>query len=244
MRNQEDYLNKIEDFSKVTLPNIDINQKDKEKIKENIMKLIKKLQEKNLDEFKININEDDIEAIKNNLGEDSDKRVYGVKDSKVMKEIIEQTIANELKGENIIQSIEYELPSIIYWGRSAIFNYAYVTDKEFIWYSFTIDYQLVSKGREKLEKIKSVGRVREDDGEGDDNGIEFWIRGGEAYFILVIHGAKKVREMDKFLEFFTNRGVKLFDKKQFAMREKIFYLITWGMVAVGLFLIFRQLLRI
>lgn len=241
MREKEDYLNKIEDFTAVTLPGVEINESDKEKIKMNIMKLIGELQERNSDEFKINVTDEEVETIQSNLDEESDKRVYGVKDSKVMKEIIEQTIVNELKDENIIQSIEYELPSIVYWGCSAIFNYAYVTDKEFIWYGFDIEYKLVSKGRESLENIKSVGRMRED--KTDEGGIEFWIRGGEAYFVLVIHGAKKVREMDEFIKFFTDRGVKLFDKKKFATREKIFYALTWGMTAIAFFLILRFFFR-
>ncbi|MGL4654691.1 MAG: hypothetical protein ACRCWM_02220 [Sarcina sp.] len=244
MKKKEDYLNKIEDFTNVELPNVEMKDADKEQIKENIMKLINKLQERNLDEFEINVSEEDINTISENIDKDSDRRVYGVKDSKVMKQIIEQTIANELRGEKIIKSIEYELPSIVYWGRSAIFNYAYITETDLVWFGFDIEYKLVSKGRDKLSNIKSVGRVREKISEYEETGIEFWIRGEEAYFALIIYGDKKVKEMDEFIQYFIDKGAKVFDQKKFAFREMLFYAFTWGVAAIGIFFVLREIFRL
>ncbi|MGL4451193.1 MAG: hypothetical protein ACRCTZ_08395 [Sarcina sp.] len=241
MKKNENYLDKIEDFTNVELPNIDMKDADKEQIKENVKKLISKLQERNLDEFQINVSDEVVNEITKNIDQDSERRVYGVKDSKVMKQIVEETIANELQGEKIIKSIEYELPSIFYWGRSAIFNYAYITETDLVWFGFDIEYKLVSKGRDKISNIKSVGRVREKISETEETGIEFWIRGEESYFILIIHGDKKVKEMDEFIQFFIDRGSKVFDQKKFAIREAIFYAITWGLAAIGIFIVMRQL---
>ena len=232
MSRKEDYINKIEDFSNESLPNININPEDQRRIKESVMKLIKNLKEKNLNDFKINITEEEAINIKNELGEDAEKRVLGVKNSKVMKGIVEKTIEKELEDETIIKKVEYKLPSIAFSGLSAIFNYAFVTDKEFIWYGFDINYKIVTKGRRKLSELKRVGRVRE--GLDEESGIEFYISGKNFYFPMIIRGSDSIADIDEMIEYLVSIGVKRFNKDKFAKYEKIFYIITYSIVALGL----------
>ena len=84
--------------------------------------------------------------------------------------------------------------------------------------------------------------MRED--KTDNDGIEFFIKGENSTFILIIHGSKKVKEMDEFLKFFTDRGVKLFDKKKLAKGEALYYLATWIMIAIALFYIGRAIINL
>lgn len=242
MSRNESYIDKIEDFSNIELPDVDIYEEDKEKIKSNIVKILGDLKQKNSDDFKINVTQEQADELKNQLGKEVDDRVFGVRGSKFMKKIIEQTIQDELEGERIIKSIEYELPPVVFWGLSAIHNYAYITDKEFIWYNFDVNYKLVSKGRELLTSIKTVGRVRHD--KTDSGGIEFFVRGEKFYFVLIIHGSEKVHEMDDFIGYIhDNYKAKLFDKNKFAKGEMIFYGITAVLVIIGLSYFFAQIGR-
>ena len=84
--------------------------------------------------------------------------------------------------------------------------------------------------------------MRED--KTDNDGIEFFIKGENSTFILIIHGSKKVKEMDEFLEFFTDKGAKLFDKKKLAKGEALYYLATWIMIAIALFYIGRAIINL
>ncbi|MGL5635215.1 MAG: hypothetical protein ACRCX8_18275 [Sarcina sp.] len=233
----KDYLNIIEEIDESELPKVELDREEKEFIKKDVFRVLKKLKERNID-FNINIEDENALECMNGDEEELTKAIYGVKNSKMMRLFIESRINEELKNDNILKSIEYELPSIFYWGRSAIFNYAFITDDEFIWYGFDIDYKLVSKGREKLKDIKSAGRIRD---EFETDGIEYCIRGKHSYFVLVIYSNSKINEMDEFVDYLNSRGVKLFNRARFSLFEKIFYGVLYGMTALGLMYMLQKL---
>ncbi|MGL4742266.1 MAG: hypothetical protein ACRC41_15975 [Sarcina sp.] len=233
----KDYLNVIEEIDENELPNVELNGEEKDVIKKDVFRVLKKLKERNID-FDVDIDEKEALEYIDNKNEDLKKAIYGVKNSKMMKLFIENRINEELKNENILKSIEYELPSIFYWGRSAIFNYAFITDEEFIWYGFDIDYKLVTKGREKLEKIRSAGKIRDS---FETEGVEYCIRSKNSYFVLIIYSETKIKEMDEFIEFLNSRGVRLFNKARFAMFEKVFYGVLYTMTGLGLIYMLQKL---
>lgn len=233
----KDYLNVIEEINENELPNVELNGEEKEYIKKDVFRVLKKLKERNID-FDVNIDEKDALKYVNNEDAELEKAIYGIKNSRMMRVFIESRIDEELKNENILKRIEYELPSIFYWGRSAIFNYAFITDDEFIWYGFDIDYKLVTKGREKLKKIRSAGKLRDS---FETEGVEYCIRGTNSYFVLVIYNEPKIKEMDEFIDFLNSRGIKLFNKARFAMFEKIFYGVLYTMTGLGLIYMLQKL---
>ena len=232
MSRKEDYIDKIEDFSNEKLPSINIDPEDQRKIKEGVINLIKKLKEKNLNDFNINVTEEEAINIKEELGENSEKRVYGVKDSKIMMGIVEKTIEKELEGETIIKSVKYRLPSIVFYGLSSIYNYTFVTDKEFIWYGFDINYKIVTQGRKPLSMLKRAGRVRNE--QDEDGGIEFYVSGKGFYMPMIIRGGDSIDEMEEMIEYLNSIGVKKFNKDKFAKYEKLFYIILYGITVFGL----------
>ncbi|MGL4989929.1 MAG: hypothetical protein ACRC57_02015 [Sarcina sp.] len=240
MKKDETFIEKIEDFSNFEFPSEDISYEEKEAIKKNIISVLSRLKNNNNLEYNINVTEKEAINIRENLGAKASETIMGVKDSMLMKSIIRKSIEDELKNETVIKFIEYQLPSFIYWGLSAVFNFAYITDKEFIWYGFDINYKLVTKGREKLEDIKTVGRVR--DNEDDKHGVEFYIKGENSYFILMIHGEKKVSEMDEFIEYIhQNYKAKLFDKKKFAKKERNYYIVIAMLAIFGILMVLFQM---
>lgn len=240
MKKYENFIDKIEDFSSFEFPSEDISCEEKEIIKKNVINILSELKSKNNLEHSINITEKEAMKLRNELGDKASEAIMGVKDSNFMKSIIRKSIEDELKNEIIIKSIEYQLPSFIYWGLSAVFNFAYITDKEFIWYGFDVNYKLVTKGKEKLEDIKVVGRVR--DTNDDKHGIEFYIKGKNSYFVLMIHGERKVAEMDEFIQYIhQNYKAKLFDKKKFAKKERNYYIVIAMLVVFGILMVLLQM---
>lgn len=233
MSRKEDYLDRIEDFSEVVLPEVEMYEKDKQKIKIEVIDMINKLKSKNRDEFNINVTEEEAIEMKLELGEDADKRVRGVKSAKFMKEIIEKTIEKELEREKIVHRVEFILPSIMFYGLSSIYNYMIVTEDSFIWYGFDSNYKIVTKGRRKIAELNRVGRVRFCS--DDEAGVEFYVSGKDFYFPMIIRGDKAIKKMDEVIAYLSDEGVKKFNKDKFAKYEKIFYIVLYGLAAIGMF---------
>lgn len=240
MKKDENFIDKIEDFSNFEFPIEDICNEEKEAIKKNVISILSQLKNKNNLEHNINVTEKEAIELRDELGDKGSESIMGVKDSRFMKSIIRKSIEDELKNETIIKSIEYQLPSFIYWGLSAVFNFAYITDKEFIWYGFDINYKLVTKGKEKLKDISVVGRVRDND--DDKHGVEFFIKGKNSYFVLMIHGERKVAQMDDFIGYIHKTyKVKLFDKKKFAKKERACYIVITILAIIGVLSVLVQM---
>lgn len=241
MKMEKNYLDQIEEFSEFELPDVNLSDEEIERVRVNIMSVLANLEEKNR-EMKFNLTQEELMELKENLGSDSEKMVNGVKQSLLMRDIMIKNIEKQLEGEVIVKKVVFEAPSIIYWGLSAVNNICYLTEKEFIYYGFDINYKEVSSFRCLIKDIKEAGRTIDKEKE-DKNMLEFIVKTPDKWIAMYTVVKSKSTELDELMELLIEKGVKQFDKKKLERQNKIVYIIIAILTVGGILASLRPLFK-
>lgn len=239
MKMEKSYLGQIEEFSEFDLPDVNLSDEEIERVRGNIMSVLTNLEGKNRT-MKFNLTDEELMEVKENLGSDSEKMVNGVKQSLLMRDIVIKNIEKELEGEVIVKKVFFEAPSVIYWGLSAVNNICYLTEKEFIYYGFDINYKEVSSFRCLIKDIKEAGRTIDKEKE-DKYMLAFIVRTNENLLYMYTVAKSKSNELDELMELLNGSGIKEYDKKKTYREEKFLSIFT---VAIVVYIIIFYAIKI
>ncbi|WP_066870565.1 hypothetical protein [Clostridium mediterraneense] len=233
MKKDDSFLDKIEDFSKIDLPDVEISDLEKEKIKMNARKVLDGLKERNK-EMNFTITEEEVLKIKRNLISIGKENINGVKDAGVMKEIVEKTMVEELANKKIERSLRVNVRPMGYYYGSVAYYYLYLTADELIYYGFDFNYLLLNKETISIKDIQSAG-LASSDGDDKEDIIPYYeniIELKDKSIAMIIHNREKQKELEKFLEAIRDKGVNDYDREKLAKTNKIGYIILWIMFAL------------
>lgn len=233
MKKDDNFLDKIEDFSKIDLPDVEISELEKEKIKMNARNVLDSLKERNK-KMNFTITEEEVLRIKRNLISIGKENINGIKDAGVMKEIVEKTMADELVDKKIEKSLKVNVRPMGYYYGSVAYYYLYLTADELIYYGFDFNYLLINKETISIKYIKSAG-LASSEGEDKEDYIPYYeniIELKDKTITMIIHNREKQKEVEKFLEAIRDKGVNDYDREKLAKTNKIGYIILWVMLAL------------
>lgn len=158
MDKKDMYMKEIEEFDEEKLPNVELSNKEKSRVLNHVMEAIDMLKTHNKDvNFKIDLK--DAIKIKEKLGDNSEKEIYGVKNAALMRKLI-QKMAQEkegIKDKDIIDELFIEIPSPTWWWKQIICYKMFITKDQLIVYGFDYNYSIVKNYKYKLGDIKAAG---------------------------------------------------------------------------------------
>lgn len=232
------FLDNIEEFDEDKLPDIDINEEELNRVKENIFSVIDKLKNKNKSlDFKISL--EDALKIKNELGANSNRPIYYNKDAMLMRAIMIKTIKEKenLKDCDIISELCRPIDSCSWWWGAPVCYQLFITKDKLIIYSFDSQYKIINSFKTPFNEIKEAGQA------GKNKKILF---DDEEIIVLpetTIHlnpnyGGKK-EDLFKFMEALRAQGVKDVDRSGVNWE----LIILWIVFILGLFTIIWQTLN-
>lgn len=244
MKKDDNFLNKIEDFSKIDLPDVEISDLEKEKIKMNARKVLESLKDRNK-EMNFTITEEEVLKIKSNLISIGKENINGVKDAGVMKEIVEKTMEEELTGKEIERSLRVNVRPMGYYYGSVVYYYLYLTADELIYYGFDFNYLLLNKETISIKDIKTAG-LANSEGDDKEDCIPYYeniIELKDKSIAMLIHSREKQREVEKFLGAIREKGINDYDREKLVKINKVGYIILWTMFALfGAHMIYNLIL--
>lgn len=142
---------------------------------------------------------------------------------KLDKEIFVRRFLNEEKIKDIAASLD-------------------ITEKEFIYYGFDINYKEVSSFKCLIKDIKEAGRSIDKEKEAKGM-LEFIVKTPEKWVCMYTVAKAKSNELDELMELLLEKGVKEFDKKKLERQNKIAYIIIAILTIVGLLFSLRPLFQ-
>lgn len=224
MNKELDYLDKIEVFDEAKLPDIEINDEEKERVKKNILEVIEKLKKVNKAiDFKITL--DEAIKIKEKLGNNAEKCIFGVKYARLMREIMIRVIEEEenIKSDDIVDEIFLNLRGDYWWRGGAIGYKLYLIKDYLLIYSFDVNYKIRTKYKVKLDEIYGAGvagkakcHLSE-----DEKIIEF--KDNRIY--LECESDEKKEEVSRFVNSLRLVGVKDIDRSGKPWAHIVYYII-------------------
>ena len=157
----------IESFTEDDLYSENLSQKQIEKTKKNISKIINLLKDFNK-ELDIDVKLEDVLKIKKELGDESEKIEFGVKNAPLLRKIVLDAIDKSIKKDKIEIIDEIFITSqIAIPGRvdtvalhdSTYFYKMYLTKNNLIVYSLNDKYKIITKKVLKFDEIHSIGKA-------------------------------------------------------------------------------------
>lgn len=199
----------LEEINNITiddLPNISITDKQKNKAKNELFKIIKDLKERN-NKFNINISESEIIDISNGLGDDLDKYLDGIKHGRLLREVALKAVNDEviskhkeISSEVFVNNGYIYKESMTGWKYEETMYYKiYITKENLIVYGFTELYKIVDKIEVNIKDIKSAGLYK-------DN--KYYIEFSNRIIYLGYTSTKTRDELDKITNILQDNGVK------------------------------------
>ncbi|MGL4850342.1 MAG: hypothetical protein ACRC28_15740 [Clostridium sp.] len=164
----KDYLDNIEEFDLEKLPKIDLENEKIDKIKENIIKGIERLKEKNKNiGFAVSL--EDVLKIKESLGEDDSKPIFGIENAKLMRKILIGEIKRKynIKNEDIVYEYKSRSRGEETWvWESIVYNEFILTKKGLLIIGLDADIRVKMEKYASFSEIKKVGKM---EGEEENN---------------------------------------------------------------------------
>ncbi|MGL5417665.1 MAG: hypothetical protein ACRDAU_18500 [Clostridium sp.] len=207
----KDYLDNIEEFDLEKLPKIDLENEKIDKIKENIIKGIERLKEKNKNiGFVVNLEE--VLKIKENLGEEDSKPIFGIENAKLMRKILIGEIKRKynIKNEDIVYEYKSRSRGEETWAwESTVYNEFIVTKKGLLIVGLDADIKVRMEKYILFSDIKKISKMEGDNGNnifGTGIGV-LDLNDGIRLYIHYKHYNKE-KEFEEFKEKLKEFGVK------------------------------------
>lgn len=240
MSKEKDYLDMIEEFDENNLPDIDINSEELKRVKGKVFSIIEKLKNSNKS-LDFNITLDEALKLKERLGDNAEKAIYGVESAKLMRAIMLETIKeNEgLKDEDIVDELLRDINAHYWWRGGAVCYKLFLTKDKLIIYSFDSHYKIFSNYKIRLYEIIEAGKAGKAKCMMDEEEQIIVLKDKVIYFDPKYGG--KESDLLRFMESLKKAGVKDVDRSRFPW--KIFLMkCTWVLCAcVIIYLIFMVL---
>lgn len=215
MDKEKNYLDSIEEFDETTLPEVNINQAEIDRVRKKVFGIIEGLKNKNK-KLGFNIKLEDALKIKNELGNNADKAIYGVESAGLMRAIMLKTIKEkeELTAEDIVDELLIDVPAPNHWRGAAICYQLYLTKNKVIIYSFDSQYKVFSSYNLNFNEVKAAGEAGEAKCmmNSDEQIIE--LVNNTTIFLYPDYGGKK-KQLLHFMKSLRESGIKDVDRSGF-----------------------------
>lgn len=202
---------KIEEFDETTLPSIDMDQSEKEEIKNKVTSVIRRLNKINK-EVNIKISIDEALTIKNNLG-GRERSIFGNQDAVLMREIMIKSIEEKenINRDDIVDELFIDIPAPNWWRSAAVCYKLYITkDKRLIVYALDKDCKIFSSYNVPLNEIAYAGEAGKAKCMMNENEQIIKIK-DQIIYLYPDHGGKK-EELMRFIKSLHALGVKDVDR--------------------------------
>ncbi len=154
------YYDLIEEFDENKLPDVNINEEEINRVKNKVIGVINSLQNENKN-IKLDINLEDALKIKEKLGDNADKAIFGVESAGLMRALILKSVREKegLDKEDIVDELFRNVHAPNWWRGAAVCYKFFLTKDKLIIYSFDSHYKIFSHYKLNIEEIKGAGLV-------------------------------------------------------------------------------------
>ncbi|MGL5417667.1 MAG: hypothetical protein ACRDAU_18510 [Clostridium sp.] len=155
----KDYLDNIEEFNTNTLPEVSLNEDEVNRIKENILKVLKVLKEKN-EGFNISIEQ--AFKIREKIGSSAEKKILGIENTKLMRALITEEIKEKynIKKEDVVYEYYTKTLGEAYWfWKSTVYYEIIVTKRKVLIIGFDADVNITIEKYIEPKDIKEAGAL-------------------------------------------------------------------------------------
>lgn len=155
---KNDYFDLIEEFDENKLPDVEINDEEMNRVKVKVINIIEKLRKQN-DKIELNINLEEALKVKEKLGDNAEKAIFGVESAVLMRSIVLKMVREKenLKDEDIIDELFINVHAPNWWRGAAVCYKFFLTKDKLIIYSFDSHYKIFSHYRLNINEIKCAG---------------------------------------------------------------------------------------
>ena len=115
------YYDLIEEFDENKLPDVNINEEEINRVKNKVIGVINRLQNENKN-IKLDINLEDALKIKEKLGDNADKAIFGVESAGLMRALILKSVREKegLDKEDIVDELFRNVHAPNWWRGAAV----------------------------------------------------------------------------------------------------------------------------
>lgn len=245
---------KIEEFTEADLFEEGLTEKQKEKTKKRMGKMLDELKEAN-EKLDIDITLEEMIAIKQNLGELGNEHEHGIQNVNVLKYIVLKAIDKNMKKIDVEIIDELFIPNFIslpgvntshvYHGSTFFYKF-YLTKDKLIYYGISERYEVLRKRSIDLKDIKVIGKSVKNNNKskglawGIDTmtGYTSFIEFNNKEVIYLNHLKRKYRKSaERFITNLENTtGIKAVDKASLTTEDK--FVVASQIILVIVFILF------
>ncbi|MGL4570433.1 MAG: hypothetical protein ACRCVJ_05165 [Clostridium sp.] len=237
----KDYFDKIEEFDEADLPNVEMNVEEVKRVKESVIKIVKSLKDrnKNLD---FNITLEGALKLKNELGNNADKAIYGTKCALLMRSIMLKTIEEEegLKKEDIVDELFRNVHAPTWWWGAAVCYKLFLTKEKLIIYSFDSHYKVFSNYKVSIGEVIEAGRAGKEKCIMDEDEQIIVLKDTKIVLSPDYGGSKD--DLLRFMESLRNMGVNDVDRSGFPWQDFLMKFL-WILVVIVILYIIMTLVK-
>lgn len=237
----KDYFDKIEEFDEGNLPDVEMSIEEVNRVKNNVIKIVKSLKDKNK-RLDFNITLEGALKLKNELGDNADKAIYGTKSALLMRSIMLKTIEEKegLKKEDIVDELFRNVHAPTWWWGAAVCYKMFLIKDKLIIYSFDSHYKIFSHYKVNIDEVIEAGRA----GKGKcimDEDEQIIVLKDTKIVLRPDYGGSK-DDLLRFMESLRTMGVKDVDRSGFPWQDTVMK-IMWVLVAIVIICLIMTLVK-